>query len=94
MNPFAQLSEDDLFNELSNVVTPLWNIPYHQQLDKKRKKNIDILTELTKLVRQKKHVSSTLCHVQDVIPSVGFLLTLGLFFNVSLTQIFLFLACY
>jgi hypothetical protein len=94
VNPFAKLSEDDLFNKLSNVVTPLWNIPYHKQLEIKRKKNVDILTELTKLVRRKKHLTSNLCPVEDVIPSVCFPLTIGLFFYVYFTQIYFFLACY
>ncbi|XP_077977494.1 tRNA (uracil-5-)-methyltransferase homolog B-like [Glandiceps talaboti] len=44
---WSNYSNDELFDQLSNIVTPLWKTPYHEQLKLKYSKNEEVLRMLT-----------------------------------------------
>jgi len=68
------VAEGPSFSEkLADAVTPLWRIPYSEQLTIKDRRNLAIIRKLTaKLKKEPKHPSGLICQLLDTIPSVNF----------------------
>ena len=63
---------ETLHEKLSDTVTPLWRLPYSEQLKKKYDQNYRVLQALTRAAsKNKSHKSGQLiCPLEDVVPSV------------------------
>lgn len=62
----------DLETLLADAVTPLWRLPYSEQLKVKDQRNFQLLKKLTtKLKQESPNISQILCQLLPTVPSVS-----------------------
>lgn len=65
------VQEQTWSDKLADAVTPLWRIPYSEQLELKNQRNFTIIKKLSqKLRRNSKNPHGLICQLLDTIPSV------------------------
>jgi hypothetical protein len=70
----AQVTAENQYDSLAGVVTPLWQVPYEEQLQIKRKWSQGILQNIIKKLRDhtnSKKVKKSSCRLHYVKPSVS-----------------------
>jgi len=70
----AQVTAENQYDSLAGVVTPLWQVPYQEQLQMKRKWSQGILQNIIKKLRDhtnSKKVKKSSCRLHYVKPSVS-----------------------
>ncbi|KAI9549846.1 hypothetical protein GHT06_001553 [Daphnia sinensis] len=68
-NENANELNDSLKEELADAVTPLWRIPYHEQLQIKNQRNFEIMAKLTKKLKPNSNSSNIICQLKETQPS-------------------------
>ena len=69
---FSNSAQLQIWSEkLADAVTPLWRIPYSEQLAIKDERNLSIIRKLTKkLKKDSKNPTGLVCQLLDTVPSV------------------------
>jgi len=59
------------FEDLAHVCTPLWKLPYNEQLSMKNQNNLELMERLTAKLKPNRTNNNLICQLLDTVPSVN-----------------------